>query len=75
MPKYRKGRGKLVKKHRNFKHPYQMIHFLSSTREKEYAPFRDIAKQYLSGEIVPSIQLSRQAIQHIAYNDPKALVP
>lgn len=75
MPNYRKSRGKFVKKHRNFKHPYQMIHFLSTTREKEYKPFRDIAKQYLSGDIVPSTKLSKQAIQHIAYNDPKQLVP
>ena len=75
MPKYRKGRGKLVKKYRNFKHPYQMIHFLSTAREKEFKPFRDIAKQYLSGDIVPSMRLSKNAIHHIAYNDPKKLVP
>ena len=71
MPKYRRGRGKLVKKHRNFEHPYQLIHFLSSTREKEYKPFRDIAKQYLDGSIVPGHRIRKNALQHIAYNDPK----
>jgi len=76
MPKYRKGRGKLVrKKHRNFEHPYQIIHFLSSTREAEYKPFRDIAKQYLDGSIEPGVRLRKNAIQHIAFNDPKKLIP
>jgi hypothetical protein len=75
MPKYRRGRGKLVKTHRNFEHPYQLIHFLSSTREKEYKPFRDIAKQYLDGSIVPGHKIRKNALQHLAYNDPKKLVP
>ena len=75
MPKYRRGKGRFQRKVRNFEHPYQMMYFLNTATEEQYEPFRKIAKSYLDGSRVPGRQLKRSSLEHIAYGDPKTLLP
>lgn len=75
MPRYRKRRGKkIVHKPTTFDHPYQMIHFLSTATESEFAPLREKANDYLNGVETPPIPLRRRALQQIATQHPRKLV-
>ena len=74
MPRYTKSKNKkLVRKHKDFKHPYQVIHFLQTSSDKQFQPFRDQARDYLSGATVPPVKLQKRALQRIAILDPKEL--
>ena len=75
MPKYSKNKGsKFVRKKKaGFRHPYELIHYLTTAREEGLKPMRDKAKAYLSGEEKPPIPLHTDALSHIAYNNPKYL--
>ena len=76
MPKYtRSSRGELEKRTRNFQHPYQMIHFLSTVTEEEFTPFRNLAKDYLDGSRAPPRRLSRSSLKHILEDKPRNLIP
>jgi hypothetical protein len=74
MPRYTKSKNKkLVRKTKRFKHPYQIIHFLQTANDKQMQPFRDTARDYLTGVTVPPVKLQRRALQKIALLDPKEL--
>jgi hypothetical protein len=76
MPRYVKSKNKkLVHKKKDFKHPYQVIHFLQTADDTQMKPFRDTARDYLTGATVPPVKLQRRALQKIALLDPKALTP
>jgi hypothetical protein len=64
MPRYVKGRGKkkLVKKKKRFKHPYEVLHALSSTQPDHFQHYRDLAQDYYSGSKVPPIPLNRSSL-------------
>ena len=74
MPRYSKSRGKKLvkKKTKGFKHPYEVIHYLTTAREEGLKPMRDKAKEYLHGESKPPIPLYlkiRPKGQTATYND------
>ena len=75
MPRYSKSRGKKLvkKKTKGFNHPYEVIHYLTTAREEGLKPMRDKAKEYLQGESLPPIPLSKDALAHVAYNDQRYL--
>ena len=75
MPKYSKGRGrkKLVKKKKKFSHPYDVIHALAATPPEGFKQYRNMAKDYLSGDKVPPAQLSREALGQMVDQNQKFL--
>ena len=52
-----------------------MIHFLSTASAEEFQPFRDMAHEYLKGNKKPSRRLKKRAVEQIAYDHPKKLIP
>lgn len=76
MPRYTRSKNKkLVRKQKDFKHPYQLIHFLQTANEKQFKPFKDKAREYLSGDTTPPVKLQTSALQKIALLHPKKLTP
>lgn len=75
MPKYTKSRGrkKLVKKKKRFRHPYEVLHALSSTRPEDFEHYRELAKDYLSGEKVPPVALSRESLAQLVTENQQFL--
>ena len=67
MPRYSK------RKRKGFKHPYEILHMLSTGRPEDLKPMRDKAKEYLSGKSKPPIPLSKDALVHVAHNKPAYL--
>jgi hypothetical protein len=75
MPRYSRNKNKkLVRKHKTFQHPYQILHFLSIASEEDMKPFRDIATSYIKGEARPKVPLKRRALQRIALQSPRKLM-
>ena len=76
MPTYRRSKNrKLVRKSRKFTKPYQIVHFLATANEEEFKPFRDKAREYLSGQDSPPVPLQKEVLQRIATEHPKKLIP
>ena len=76
MPSYRRSkRGEFQRRTRNFEHPYQLLHFLSTASEDEFKPFRNLADDYLAGRRVPPRKLFRSSLQRISKDTPRSLIP
>ena len=75
MPKYSQGRGRkrLTRKKRHPAHPYEVLHALSTTRDKDFKHYRKFAQDYLDGTKVPPIQLDKSALVHMVHNDQRYL--
>ena len=76
MPIYRRSRrGEFQRKTRNFEHPYQLLHFLSTATEDEFKPFQNLADDYLEGRRIPERVLRRSGLLKIAKSKPRDLIP
>ena len=74
MPRYTKSKNKkIVRKQKDFKHPYQVLHFLQTATDSQFKPFRDQARDYLTEASVPPVKLQRRSLQKIALLNPKEL--
>jgi len=75
MPKYTKGRGKrkLTRKKRYPAHPYEVLHALATTRDKDFTHYRKYAQDYLDGSKVPPIPLDKMGLVHIVHNNQQYL--
>ena len=76
MPNYRRSqRGEFQRRTRNFEHPYQLLHFLSTATEKEFKPFQNLADDYLEGRRIPPRVLRRSGLSQISQYTPRNLIP
>ena len=51
-----------------------MLHFLATATDDEFTPFRNLAKDYLSGDRVPGRQLKRRSLERIVKEKPRQLI-
>jgi hypothetical protein len=78
MPKYSRGGSKkrfVTKKtkQRAFKHPYDLLHYLSQPEEK-LKPMRDLAQKYLDGSEIPPIKLNKDGLAKLVHSESHDLV-
>ena len=76
MPRYLSSRdGEFQRyKRRSFATPDHLIHFLSSTTDDSWAPFKKIATEYATNKRTPPRRLKLSHVRQVATSHPRDLV-
>jgi len=77
MPRYISSRdGEFQgRKKRSFVSPNHIIHFLSTARDQDWEPFKNIAIEYATNKRTPPKRLNLRHVNTVASSKPRDLVP